>query len=97
MEKDRLLDYMFDQNRRLSDQVAGMCEEMRLQRGQAEMHHRELKLSLDRMEELAVAAEKRAVAVEKRAERSEIEPGRSLLHVPGPRRRSRSCCRPSSQ
>ena len=50
MEKDKLLDYMFGQNVRQSEQLAGLREEMRLQRDQSEKHHRELKSSLDRME-----------------------------------------------
>lgn len=68
MEKDKLLDYLFDQNGRLTDQLAGVREDLRLQREQAERHHRDLKASLDRMEERAVAAEDRAKAAEKRAE-----------------------------
>lgn len=60
MEKDKLLDYMFGQNSKLTDKLAAVCEELRLQREQAELHHKDLKSSLARMEERAVAAEKRA-------------------------------------
>ncbi len=59
MEKDKLLDYMFAQNSRLTDQLAGVSEELRLQREQADIHHKDLKSSLARMEEHTVAAEKR--------------------------------------
>ena len=67
MEKDKLLDYLFDQNGMLSDQLAGVREELRLQREQADRHHKDLKASLDRMEERAIAAERKAEAAEKRA------------------------------
>ncbi len=60
MEKDKLLDYVFAQNSKLTDQLAGVSEELRLQREQADRHHKDLKSSLARMEERAVAAEKRA-------------------------------------
>ena len=46
--------------------MTGVREEMRLQREQSEMYHRDLKSSLDRMEERAVAAEKRTEMSEKR-------------------------------
>ncbi len=64
---DKLLDYMFTQNSKLTDQLAGVSEELRLQREQADRHHKDLKSSLARMEERARAAERRADAEEKRA------------------------------
>lgn len=64
---DKLLDYMFDQNSKLTDKIAAVCEELRLQREQSDLHHRDLKSSLARMEERAVAAERRADAEAKRA------------------------------
>lgn len=68
MEKDKLLDYMFDQNSKLTDQLAGVREGLRLQREQAERHQADLQSRLVRMEELAIAEGKRADAAEKRAE-----------------------------
>ena len=68
MEKDKLLDYLFDQNGRLTDQLTGVREELRLQREQSDRNHRNLKSSLDRMEERAMVAENRAKAAEKRTE-----------------------------
>ena len=57
MEKDKLLDYMFDQNSKLTDKLASVGEELRLQREQADRHFKDLKSSLGRMEERAVAAQ----------------------------------------
>lgn len=71
MEKDKLLDYLFDQNGVLTGQLAGVREDLRLQREQADRHHRDLKASLDRMEERAVVAEKRADIAERRAAMAE--------------------------
>ncbi len=68
MEKDKLLDYMFEQNSKLTDQLVGVREDLRLQREQAERHHADLQSRLVRMEELAVAEGKRADAAEKRAD-----------------------------
>lgn len=59
---DKLLDYMFDLNDYLTNQIAAVSEELRLQREQADRHHRDLKSSLARMEERAIAAERRADA-----------------------------------
>ncbi len=44
----------------LTDQLAGVREELRLQREQANRYHEDLKWSLARMEERDAAAEKRA-------------------------------------
>lgn len=71
MEKDKLLDYLFDQNGVLTGQLAGVREDLRLQREQADRHHRDLKASLDRMEERAAVAEKRADIAERRAAMAE--------------------------
>ena len=67
MEKDKPLDYLFDQNGRLTDQLTGVREELRLQREQADRNHRDLKSSLDRMEERAMIAENKAQAAEKKS------------------------------
>lgn len=64
---DKLLDYMFAKNSNQTDQVAALCEELRLTRVRADRHHNELKSGFDRMEECAVAAERRADAKAKRA------------------------------
>ncbi len=42
----KLLDYMFVPNSKLTDQLAGVSEELRLQREQAYRHHKDLKSSL---------------------------------------------------
>ncbi len=67
MEKDKLLDLMFAKNSNLSDQIAALLEELRLTREQAENHYKDLKSGFDRMEERAIAAERRADAEAKRA------------------------------
>ena len=43
---DKLLNYLFDQNGVLIDQLAGVSEDLCLQKEQAERHHRDLKSSL---------------------------------------------------
>lgn len=68
VEKEKLIDYLFDQNDKLNAQLDGVREELRLQREQSAERHRGLTAQLNRMEERAVAAEKRADAAEKRAE-----------------------------
>ncbi len=67
MEKDKLLDLMFAKNSNLSDQMAALLEELRLTRVQPENHYKDLKSDFDRMEERAIAAERRADAEAKRA------------------------------
>ncbi len=68
---DKLLDYMFDQNSKLTDQLAGVREELRLQREQADRHHRDFKSSPARMEERAIAAERRADKETEASEKAE--------------------------
>ncbi len=65
--RDKLLDLMFAKNSNLSDQIAALLEELRLTREQAENHYKDLKSGFDRMEERAIAAERRADAEAKRA------------------------------
>lgn len=67
VEKEKLIDYLFDQNEKLNVQLAGVREELRLQREQSAERHRSLASQMERMEERAVAAEKRAELAEKRA------------------------------
>lgn len=73
MEKDKLLDYLFDQNAVLTAQLSGVREELRLQREQAYRHHKELKADLGRIEERAEVAEKKMELAEKRAAKAEEE------------------------
>lgn len=68
VEKEKLIDYLFYQNEKLNAQLAGVQEELRLQREQSAEQHRSMVSQLNRMEERAVTAEKRADAAEKRSE-----------------------------
>lgn len=66
VEKEKLIDYLFYQNEKLNAQLAGVQEELRLQRDQLADQHKSLIAQNERMEERAVAAEKRAEALDKR-------------------------------
>lgn len=66
VEKEKLIDYLFLQNEKLNIQLAGVQEELRLQREQSAEQHKSMESQLNRMEERAVAAEKRADAADKR-------------------------------
>ncbi len=48
---DKLLDYMFAKNSNQTDQVAALCEELRLTRVQPQNHYKDLKSDFDRMED----------------------------------------------
>lgn len=71
MEKEKLIDYLFLQNEKLNLSLAGVQDELRLQREQASEQHRHLTSQLDRMEERAIAAERRADASDRRAAEAE--------------------------
>lgn len=66
VEKEKLIDLLYNLNDQLKIQMAGLQEELRLQREQSGEQHRILTSQLYRMEERAVAAEQRADAAEKR-------------------------------
>jgi len=60
VEKEKLIDYLFRQVDGLQTRLSGVQEELRLQREQSAEQHRDLTSQIERMEERAVAAEKRA-------------------------------------
>lgn len=68
MEKEKLIDFLFSRNESLEATLAGVQEELRLQREQSAGQYRDFSARLRRMEERAVAAERRAEASERRAE-----------------------------
>ncbi len=68
MEKDKLLDYMFDQNRRLMAQLSGIQEELRLVREGEEVRYKALASRLECVLEELVAAQRAAALERSRAE-----------------------------
>lgn len=68
VEKEKLIDLLYSLNDQLKIQMAGLQEELRLQRKQASEQHNRLTSQLERMEARAVTAEKRADAADKRVE-----------------------------
>ncbi len=68
MEKDKLLDYMFDQNSRLMAQLSGIQEELRLVREGEEVRYKALASRLERVLEELVAAQRAAALERSRAE-----------------------------
>ena len=71
VEKEKLIDLLYSLNDQLKVQMAGLQEELRLQREQSAEQHNRLTSQLDRMEERAIAAERRADTSDKRADEAE--------------------------
>lgn len=72
VEKEKLIDYLFMQNDKLTSELAGVREELRLQREQSAEQHRDLQSRFDRMEECAIFAKERASKTEERVSKAEL-------------------------
>lgn len=81
VEKEKLIDYLFLQNEKLTTELTAVREELRLQREQMLIQLRELQARFDRMEERAKASDERAKASDERAAKAELALSESRAYV----------------